>query len=290
MTWPLPPVRPGHRADDALVARREAMESVVVAMPAGAPVDVVTSPLGGVMCVSVIPRGGDRGVMLYLHGGGFRVGSAAGWTGFAARLAIAAGIRVVLVDYRLAPEHPFPAAIHDAVAVYDELRRHYEPVFVGGDSAGGGLALSLSLACRGRGGVMPDALILLSPWVDLTASAGTYVSNAACDTLFSFASASEAAALYMQGHDVRDPLASGLFADHRGMAPTLVLAGGAEVLLDDALGLAAALSRADVPVQLRVDAGMQHVYPLLFAELAQSVAALETIRVFVAERLSAERR
>ena len=111
---------------------------------------------------------------LYLHGGGYRLGEAAGWIPFAARLATATSARVVLVDYKLAPEHPFPAAIHDVVAAYDDVRAQGLPVVVGGDSAGGGLAAALAVACVESGVEVPAGLVLLSPWLDLTVRAATF--------------------------------------------------------------------------------------------------------------------
>jgi len=223
------------------------------------------------------------GTIAYFHGGGYRLGSAAGSTAWGSRLAKATGSRVVVVDYRLAPEIPFPAAVHDAAAVYDALRAESGgAVFAGGDSAGGGLAAALAVACVSAGFAPPDALVLLSPWLDMTCSSDTFESRAATDQLFSKQSATEAASMYLQGHDPEDALVSPLFADLDGFPPSIILAGGHEVLLDDALGFGSRLARAGVSVETHIVRGMQHVWPTLFPDLPESARALQVIAGFVA--------
>jgi len=219
---------------------------------------------------------------LYLHGGGYRLGEAAGWIPFAARLATATSARVVLVDYKLAPEHPFPAAIHDVVAAYDVVRAQGLPVVVGGDSAGGGLAAALAVACVDSGVEVPAGLVLLSPWLDLTVRAATFESRRTRDQLFSAEAATEAADSYLQGVAPDDPLASPLFADLRGFPPTLLFAGGAEVLLEDTLAFASRLGHADVTFECHVVSDMQHVWPTIFPDLVESQRAVSDIVEFVA--------
>ena len=281
-TWEIPDERSSDRpAPEDLVVRREAMAGFAPPAP-DADVSVEEATVGGVVCVTCRPAG-SRGSVVYLHGGGYRLGSARHSAGFGARLARASGAAVVVVEYRLAPEHPYPAALHDTAAVYDALLgADPGPPVVAGDSAGGGLAAALVVAAERSGRPRPAGLLLLSPWVDLTVSAGTYATRARRDQLFSESSAADAAELYLQGHDRQDPLVSPIFADVAGWPPTQIFAGGEEVLLDDALGLTAALARAGVSVEAHVVAGMQHVWPTLFPDLAESALALEEMGRFVA--------
>ena len=190
-----------------------------------------------------------------------------------------------MVDYRLAPEHPFPAALHDAVGVVVELARHEpEGVVVAGDSAGGGLAAAVVAAAVGSGRPVPAALVALSPWLDLACTAGTFTSRAESDQLFSLASASAAAELYLQGHDPADPLVSPLWADLASFPPTLVLASEAEVLLDDALALVAGLARAGRVVEAHLVPDLPHVWPTLLPDHPESVRALAVIARFLSDR------
>jgi len=238
--------------------------------------------MGGVPCVVCQPMN-PVASLVYLHGGGFRLGSASGSTAFGLRLADAARVRVVIVDYALAPEHPFPAALDDALLVFDAVRAAAsQPVLVGGDSAGGGLATSLVAAALAAHKPLPRGIALFSPWLDLTVSARSYHSRAHTDLLFSAARATEAAELYLQGWDPRDPLASPLFADLHGFPPTLVFVGSEEVLLEDSLTLAHALAQASSTVTLHVAAGMQHVWPTIQPDLPESEAAVRRFGDFVA--------
>jgi epsilon-lactone hydrolase len=237
--------------------------------------------IGGVPCVLCEPTS-PAATLLWFHGGGFRYGSAVISARFGMRIAAATEARVVLVDYALAPEHPFPAALHDAVSVFTAaLDRWPGTVFVGGDSAGGGLAVALGVAAGRVGAPLPMAEILLSPWCDLTISADSYESNGATDHLFSVSSAAEAADLYLQGWQSTDPLASPLFADLTGFPSTLVLASTDEVLLDDSLRLAGRLAAVRTDVAAHFVPGVQHVWPTLDPDAPASVAALAEVGRFV---------
>jgi acetyl esterase/lipase len=191
------------------------------------------------------------------------LGTARGWRTFGSSVAAASSTQVVLVDYPLAPEHPYPAALRDAIAVYDAVCADGGTVYAGGDSAGGGLSAALTVTCLQRGVAVPTGLVLISPWLDLTQTAGTFESRADTDIMFPKASADDAAALYLQGHDPRDPLVSPQFADVTGFPPTQIFAGGKETLLDDSLEFAARLARAGGAVELVVAHDQQHVYPYL---------------------------
>jgi acetyl esterase/lipase len=194
----------------------------------------------------------------------------------------AIGARATLVDYRLAPEHPFPAAVHDAAAVYDAVRVSGDrPVVVAGDSAGGGLAAALVVAALRSGVATPAALVLLSPWLDVALTGETHTTRAARDQLFPTASSTEAAETYLQGHPARDPLASPLFADVEGFPPTALFAGTEETLLSDSVSFASRLALDGVTVTLHVAAGMQHVWPLLQPDARESDAVFATIGTFV---------
>ena len=236
---------------------------------------------GGVDCV-VCEVPSPTSTILYFHGGGYRLGAARFSAAFGSRLARAANARVVVADYRLAPEHPFPAAIHDAAAAYGALLEAHGPdIIVGGDSAGGGLAAALVVACRTAGIAPPRALVLLSPWVDLTVQNSTFSSRSGSDQLFSKESALEAAEMYLQGHDPNDVLASPLFAELSGFPPVLVFAGGYEVLLEDTTMFASRLALGGVSVEAHVVAGMQHVWPTIFPDLDESRVALHQMGEFV---------
>lgn len=276
--WGLPEEREGRPAAEELVARRKVVAGIPQQVPLG--VTVANEAFGGVPAVVVASEDPGR-TILYLHGGGYRLGEAAGWTGFAGRLALAADVRVVLVDYRLAPEAPFPAALRDAADAYDAVCAEFGPVALGGDSAGGGLALALAVAVRDAGRPAPTRLLLLSPWLDQTLESGTYAANGGTDQLFGREAARDGAELYLQGHDRRDPLVSPLLADLAGLPDTQVFAGGAEVLLGDATAFAAKAAASGLSVEAHLVAGMQHVWPTVFPELPESVRALDAMARFL---------
>jgi len=230
----------------------------------------------------------DAPVVLYVHGGGWRSGDRA--DGGAERLAPLAdlGVTVASVDYRLAPEDPFPAAPDDVSTVVgwldgaapDELRDG--PTFVPGDSAGANLALGLINRLRATGETLPACAWLLSPWTDLTMSGGTLQTKDAIDPLIHKAYLDELAAAYAPpSADRRDPLISPLFAELKGFPPVLVQVGSAETLLDDAVRFARAAGLADVAVTLEVWPHMIHAWPMWNAKLADGRRALERVGQFV---------
>jgi acetyl esterase/lipase len=280
--WRLPPLRPGTPADEALAAYR----AMIVASDAPSTVPGVSvQPLatGGVDSVVCRPASGATGVIVHFHGGGYRLGSVAWWSPFGARLVAATGWSVVLPDYRLAPEHPFPAALHDAAAVYEAVvAQDPAAIIVSGDSAGGGLAVATAVAALAAGVRRPDGLALFSPWVDLGVTASSFTTRAETDQFFSAEAARGAAATYLQGVDHRHPLASPLFADLAGLPPTLVFAAIDEVLLDDAIALASALAHAGVAAEAHFVPGVPHVWPTLLPDRPESAAALAAVARFTA--------
>jgi acetyl esterase/lipase len=179
------------------------------------------------------PKADAAPVMLYFHGGAYQFGSVRTYTDVLCRLALGANIRVLAIDYRLAPEHPFPAPLEDALRAWDFLRSKAHSVVVCGDSAGGNLALSLALALRDRGGAMPRALGLICPWVDLDGNTASHVTNARWDTLPPRAVTDMWALGYAAGHRFDDPRLSPTYADLGGLPPMLVQAGGREIIRDD---------------------------------------------------------
>ncbi|MFG1808136.1 alpha/beta hydrolase [Streptomyces sp. NPDC049040] len=253
-------------------------------LPAG--VLTRTTELGGVPAVEV--RAGDAaptdGTLLYLHGGAYAIGSAAGSVGLVSELARRTGATALTVDYRLAPEHPFPAAVDDALAAYRALLDRgvaAGSIAVTGESAGGGLALALLLAIKDAGFPQPSCATVMSPWADLTQSGATIETRAGADPVLTRRALDTRAAGYLAGADPRTPLASPLYADLRGLPPLLIQAGGREVLLDDALRLAAKAALADVPVTLRTFPGAPHVFQAFAPVVDVAAQALDHMAAFI---------
>lgn len=232
--------------------------------------------------------------ILYFHGGGFRLGSVASHRDLIARIAIASGCRVLAIDYRLAPEHRFPAALEDAVAAYAWLRgQGLKPrdIALAGDSAGGNLVLTAMLWLRDRGEPLPAAGVLMSPWTDLAATGASYESRAAADPIHQRSMILALAKGYLgEGGDPRDPLASPLHADLSGLPPLLIHAGDRETVRDDATMLAEKARTAGVETELQVWDGMIHVFQM-FPEIPQARQAIAAIAAFLRRHLhiSAER-
>ncbi len=234
------------------------------------------------------PNDARDGALLYLHGGGYVIGSLDSHRHLAAEAGRAAGIAALALDYRLAPEHPFPAAVDDALAGYRFLlARGIRPerIALAGDSAGGGLVVAAMLAIRDAGLAQPACGWCISPWVDMEAIGETMSSRAAVDPTVQKAGLLDMAQLYLNGADPRSPLAAPLYADLSGLAPLLIQVGAAETLLDDALRLAKAAGAADVRVDLQVWPEMIHVWHLFHPELAAGRRAIEAGGAFVRSML-----
>jgi monoterpene epsilon-lactone hydrolase len=224
-------------------------------------------------------------VILYLHGGAFFMGSPASFRNRAMRLSYRCHAEVFVPDYRLAPEHPFPAALDDAFAAWKFVKalRPRAPVFVAGDSAGGGLSLSLLVRLRDSGLVMPNGSFQLSPWTDLTVSGSSVDGNRGKDLWFTRKHL-EVWASYYVGHAVgRSPYVSPVFADLSGLPPLLLLVGENELLLDDTLRVRDAATSAGTDVRVLIGKGMQHDWPLTLPWLDESRHAWNAMRRFVEE-------
>lgn len=272
----LPAERTGTPASPQLLERR-AMFAATEMNPALG-VTAGDAEFAGVPCRTV--RAGDRATILYLHGGGYRMGSPEAYNAYAAKIAAGAEATVVLPRYRLAPENPFPAGLRDALAVYEALTAEAEgPIVLAGDSAGAGLAAAVIVAAKASGLRTPDGLMLLSPWLDLHCSSPFY--ETAPDVFFPLATAESAREDYLQGAPASDPLASPLLADHTGFPPTLIQVGGNEALVGDALGLAESLANVNVTCTLEVVAEQGHTWPLIQPEHSVSVASIESCARFV---------
>jgi len=275
-------------ADAPLEMQRERFETLAGAMPVHEAVSRRPLDAGGVAAECLEPSGGAAaGWILYFHGGGYVIGSPTTIRALAANLVAATGRRVVTVDYRLAPEHPCPAAVDDAVAAWAWLLgRGVDPaaaVFAG-DSAGGGLTVAAMVAARDRGLPLPAAGVCLSPWVDLTLSGRSLDDNAAGDPEVNRHKLTRMAQDYLGGADPRTPLASPVFADLTGLPPLLIQAGTAEALADDARLLAAAAGKAGVDATLELYRDMIHVWHAFAPGLPEATATLKRITAWLATR------
>ena len=253
--------------------------------PAPPGVSVQPAQLGGCPGEWLRPAGAAANtVLLYLHGGAYITGSCHTHRGLAGHLAQSAGLDCFLLDYRLAPEHPFPAAVEDAQAAYLALHKQdpARTIVLAGDSAGGGLALALALRLRDAGHAAPGAMALLSPWTDLTLSLPTHQSKAAKDPFFPDSTTlSMAAQLYAASSDLTQPLVSPHFAALHDLPPTLIHVGEHEALLGDAQALAAKLQAAGTSVQLQEFQGMWHVWQIFAGRFAEADASVKQLGAFL---------
>ncbi|MGH7398349.1 MAG: alpha/beta hydrolase [Candidatus Rokuibacteriota bacterium] len=226
-------------------------------------------------------------VVLYLHGGGYVIGSPRSHRHLAAAIARAAATDALLLDYRLAPEHPYPAAVDDATAAYRWLLDQGvapERIVIAGDSAGGGLTVAALLALREARVPLPAGGVCISPWVDLTCSGESYRTKAEVDPIVRRAGVEEMAKAYLGTTPPRSPMASPLFADLRGLPPLLIHVGGDEILLDDAVQLAERARAAGVEATLEVYDRMIHVWHWFLPMLDEAQAAVEAIGRFTRAR------
>lgn len=256
---------------------------LITKLPRGTRVEPLT--LAGRPAERLTPAGpvGDR-VLYYFHGGAYLGGSPATHRGLLAHVARASRCTVIALDYRLAPEHPYPAAREDALAGWQALlAQGLKPgqLVIGGDSAGGNLALACTLALRDAGQPLPRALVLISPWTDATSTSDSMHSRAARDRILTPAGIRRAAAQFANGVPLDDPGVSPLYADSRGLPPTLVQVGDDEMLLDDSTRWTAAARAAGVDVTLDVQPGLWHVWQAMAGWMPEADRAVADIGAFI---------
>jgi len=235
------------------------------------------------------PNDARDAALLWLHGGGYVIGSLVSHRHLVSEAGRAAKVCALALDYRLAPEHPFPAAVEDAVSGYRYLlSRGIKPgrIAIAGDSAGGGLVVAAMLAIRDAALGQPACGWCISPWVDMEAIGETISTKAEADPMVQREGLLEMAGLYLGGVDPRSPLAAPIYADLRGLAPLLIQVGAAETLLDDAIRLAKIAGAADVRVDLQIWPEMVHVWHLFHPELKAGLRAIEAGGDYVRARFS----
>jgi epsilon-lactone hydrolase len=270
--------------------RRERLDEVGSTWPPADDVSCEAVDCDGVPGEWSLAPGSERSrVLLYFHGGGYCSGSIISHRRLVTEAGRAARMRTLAIDYRRAPEHPFPAAHEDAMAAWRFLRRQdvaANHVAVGGDSAGGNLALALIQHLRATGEPLPGCVWLISPWTDLTMSGATLASKDVIDPSIHKAYLEELAAAYVPpAIDRKNRLISPLYADLSGFPPVLIQVGSAETLLDDAVRIAAAAGAADVPVTLEIWPQMIHAWPVWNAGLTDGRRALASAGQFIRVRI-----
>lgn len=283
-------IKPQAEPTRSLGRQRLQLEAAALTMRKPRGVAVSATTLGGVPGRRLVPADATGSHVLYLHGGAYITGSSRSHTGLAAQIAKAAGATTWLIDYRLAPEHPFPAGRVDAVTAYGALLdQGIAParIAIAGDSAGGGLALATTLALREVGLPLPAALVLLSPWTDLTFSGASIRDKADAEPMLNAEWLDWAASLYCGGDEDTvgtlrtDPGISPVFADFADFPPMLVQVGSDEILLDDATYLAVRARQAGVDVTLREYADLWHVFQAQAGVLPEADAAIAEIGAFL---------
>ncbi len=273
--------------------RRAFMEAVTWMFPV--PEDVKREPVnaGGIPGEWIAaPAAAPERVIYYLHGGYYVIGSINTHRQMVSRLSRAAGARALAIDYRLAPENPFPAAVEDASAAYRWLlSTGVDParVVIAGDSAGGGLTVATLVALRDAGDPLPAAAVCLSPWVDMEGLGESMTTKADLDPMIQPGDIQEGAKAYLGGADPRTPLAAPLYADLTGLPPLLIHVGSSETLLDDSTRLAQRAKAAGVDVNLQVWDEMIHVFQFFAAMLPEGQQAIDRIGEFIRKHTGAAR-
>jgi epsilon-lactone hydrolase len=274
--------------------QRRLLRELLSAQPLPAEVTVTAGVLGGVPTAEITVDGVEpRHVVLYFHGGVYVMGDAFLAADLASQVGRRAQAKAISVDYRLAPEHPYPAAVDDALAAYDALLDDGiapSDIAFAGESAGGGLAIATLVNARDRGLPLPAAAFVMSPYADLTLAGTTMETRAELDPLLSREALQARVADYTAGHDAALGLISPVFADLSGLPPLLIQAGTHEVLLDDAVRLARQAATADVEVNLDITPGVPHVFQAYHPILDEATAALDRAGQFLSAQLAVAER
>jgi epsilon-lactone hydrolase len=272
--------------------QRRLLRELTSAQPLPADVTVTAAALGGVRTAEITIDGIEpKHIVLYFHGGVYVLGDAFSAADLASQVGRRTGAKVISVDYRLAPEHPYPAATDDALAAYEALlqngARPSEIVFAG-ESAGGGLAIATLVNARDHGLPLPAAAFVMSPYADLTLGGTTMRTKHEVDRLLSRENLQPRVTDYTAGQDAASGLISPVFADLSGLPPLIIQAGTHEVLLDDAVRLARQAATADVDVTLDITAGVPHVFQAYYPILDEAAAALDRAGQLLSAHLAAE--
>ncbi len=269
--------------------RRADFEQQVAILPMAESISCEPVSAGDIPAEWIVPEGAPDGdAMLYLHGGGYCVGSISTHRSMVSHIARAAKTKALLIDYRLAPENPFPAAVEDATTAYNWLLSQgiaAENIIIAGDSAGGGLTVATLVSLKEKEIPLPTAAVLISPWVDLAITGDSIASKADIDPMVTREGLTEMAEAYLGDADPQAPLASPLYAGIEGLPPMLIHVGEAEILLDDAIRMADRAGQAGVDVTLNTAEGMCHVWHFFSSMLPEAMAAIEEVAQFMRKHL-----
>jgi monoterpene epsilon-lactone hydrolase len=272
-----------------ITSMRESMNAMLGAVPPPEDLALVPIDAGGVPAEwSTVGASGTGRVVVYFHGGAYALGGVGTHRNLVAHIARSTGARVLSVDYRLAPEHPFPAAVEDAVAAYRFVRASGVPaakIAVAGDSAGGGLAAACLIALRDAGDPLPGAAVCISPWLDLSLSFPSWQTKAELDPMLAREQIALCADAYANGADPKTPTLSPVFADLAGLPPLLVQVGSSEVLLDEAVEFAKRAEAAGVDATIEVAPDMIHVWHAFADLLPEGREALAELATFLDAKL-----
>jgi monoterpene epsilon-lactone hydrolase len=270
--------------------QRRLLRELLSAQPLPAEITVTPAALGGVPTAEITVDGIEpRHVVLYFHGGVYVMGDASLAAGLAAQVGRRTHAKVISVDYRLAPEHPYPAAVDDALAAYEALLHNgiaSSDIAFAGESAGGGLAIATMVNARDHGLPLPAAAFVMSPYADLTLAGTTMQTKREADPLLSPEALQARVTDYTSGQDAALGLISPIFADLSGLPPLIIQAGTHEVLLDDAVRLAQQAATADVEVTLDITPGVPHVFQAYYPILDEATAALDRAGQFLSAHLA----
>ena len=283
------------KTEPSLAERREEMDAIVKVFPVEPDViheavTVAGGAPGGIPGEWIAaPEVAEDRVLLYFHGGGYAMGSVQSHGGMVGRLSRAGGVRALAIDYRLAPEHPFPAGLEDAKAAYRwVLEQGIAPgkIVIAGDSAGGGLTLATLVALRDEGVPLPAGAVCLSAWTDLALTGDSFRAKVDVDPLLSPANAEQFAKWYLDGQDPETPLISPLYADLSGLPPLMIQVGTAEILLDDSARLAERAKSAGVEVIYQPWEDMIHVWQFFAPMLEEGQQAIDALGTFISARMN----